>query len=104
MSPSGPSRVAQRSQNVHINEQAGSQDGFQGFHACGCLVYVFVFVCHAREMTPPLQVGEPNLPLAAEDGSETVTQALVAVGVTGSSLDLEPAMTKILVKALLYSS
>lgn len=52
-------------------------------------------------MSPPLQVGERNLPLVAEDGSETITQALVAGGVTGSSLDLEPAMTKILVKALL---
>lgn len=42
-----------------------------------------------------------NLPLIAEDGPEAITQALVAVGVTGSSLDLEPAMTKFSLKLLL---
>lgn len=35
-----------------------------------------------------------NLPLVAEDGPETITQALVAGGVTGSPLDLEPAIKK----------
>lgn len=33
-----------------------------------------------------------NLPLIPEDGPEAITQVLVAVGVTGSPLDLEPAM------------
>lgn len=40
-----------------------------------------------------------NLPLIAEDGPEAITQALVAVGVTASPLDLESATTEILIKA-----
>lgn len=40
-----------------------------------------------------------NSPFIAEDGAEAVAQALVAGGVTGSPLDLEPAMTKALIKA-----
>lgn len=42
-----------------------------------------------------------DLPLIAEDGAEAVTQALVAVGVTVSPLDLESAMTKSSLKRLL---
>lgn len=41
-----------------------------------------------------------NVPLIAEDGPEAITEALVAVGVTGSPLDLEPAMTKFSLKFL----
>lgn len=41
-----------------------------------------------------------NVPLIAEDGPEAITKALVAVGVTGSPLDLEPAMTKFSLKLL----
>lgn len=39
-----------------------------------------------------------NLPFIAEDGAEAIAKALVAVGVTGSPLDLESAMTKFLLK------
>lgn len=42
-----------------------------------------------------------NLPFIAEDGPEAITQALVAVGVTGSPLNLESAMTKVPIKASL---
>lgn len=40
-----------------------------------------------------------NLPFITVDGPETITQALVAAGVTGSSLDLKPAMTEVSFKA-----
>lgn len=51
------------------------------------------------EFSPlPSDLSREDIPLVAEDGAEAIPEALVAVGVTGSPLDLEPATTKISLK------